>query len=95
MPAPKRLVAKPRLDGGYQALTNGMPIANVVPGDAEEEAEDDEKRVRAEGSGERYEKHGDSGGCGQDREHDAAAVAICECAGEDGARPNRRVPESR
>ena len=31
MPAPKTPVAKPRRDGGYQALTNGMPTAKAVP----------------------------------------------------------------
>ena len=31
MPTPKMPSASPRRAGGYQALTNGMPIANVVP----------------------------------------------------------------
>jgi hypothetical protein len=31
MPAPKTPVAKPRRAGSNQALTNGMPTANVVP----------------------------------------------------------------
>ena len=31
MPAPNTPVAKPRRAGWYQALTNGMPTANVVP----------------------------------------------------------------
>ena len=31
IPAPKTPVAKPRRAGSYQALANGMPIANVVP----------------------------------------------------------------
>jgi hypothetical protein len=31
MPAPKMPSAVPRLAGGNQALTNGTPMANVVP----------------------------------------------------------------
>ncbi len=31
IPAPNTPAAKPRRDGSYQALTNGIPTANVVP----------------------------------------------------------------
>ena len=31
IPTPNTPVAKPRRNGSYQAFTNGMPTANVVP----------------------------------------------------------------
>ena len=39
MPAPKMPVAKPRRAGSNQALTNGMPTANVVPAMPRKKAE--------------------------------------------------------
>ena len=48
MPAPKTPVANPRGLVSNQAFTNGMPTAKVVPADAQEEAEDQQQRIRLE-----------------------------------------------
>ena len=61
MPAPKTPVAKPRRAGWYQALTNGMPTANVVPGNAEEEPENQQQHVRVDRPGKRHQQHRNDG----------------------------------
>ena len=75
MPAPKTPVAKPRRDFSYQALTNGIPTANVVrrsPGRSRTPAAAD----RSPCAGERHQQDEGRGQRQQHGEHDATAEPV-------------------
>ena len=85
MPAPKTPVAKPRRSARYQALTKGMPTANVVPAMPRKNPNRsisgnesiDPAHATSSTNGTRRE--------GQHREHQAAAVAVGQRADRDAA----------
>ena len=59
MPAPKTPVAKPRRDGVYQALTNGMPTAKVVPAMPSRKPKTSSSVYEPQRAGEGDQQHGD------------------------------------